>query len=134
MSAALHNFAACLKEAESEPTLINPPPGAVLLCRKAEGPFRKGERWELSVIEAHQTLGLSCAGRNMVELGCKQLSRLMKDGAFEVFDPSITDRDRQLVALKLAAPMRAAAGKVIASQSDAAHLPLFIEANEPRLI
>lgn len=45
-----------------------------------------------------------------------------------------TEKERQIIALKLVSPMRAPAGRVIASQSDAAHLPLFIEANEPRLI
>lgn len=45
-----------------------------------------------------------------------------------------SDRERQEIALKLAAPHRAPAGRVIANQADAAHLPLFVAANEPRLL
>lgn len=43
------------------------------------------------------------------------------------------DRERQLIRLKLASPMRAPAGRVIAAQADAAHLDLFRAANEPTL-
>lgn len=45
-----------------------------------------------------------------------------------------TERERQEIALKLAAPHRAPAGRVIANQADAGHLPLFVAANEPRLL
>lgn len=47
---------------------------------------------------------------------------------------AITERDRQLVALKLASPLRAQPGAVIRDQQPHEHLPLFIAANEPRLI
>ena len=46
----------------------------------------------------------------------------------------MTDTDRQRLALLLASPHRAPAGRMIASQADAGHLPLFIAADEPRLI
>lgn len=45
----------------------------------------------------------------------------------------MTDSQRQLIALRLASPKRAEAGRTIAAQADAAHLPLFIAANEPGL-
>lgn len=38
------------------------------------------------------------------------------------------ERDRQILSLRFASPARAAA-----SQADAAHLPLFVAANEPTL-
>lgn len=41
--------------------------------------------------------------------------------------------DHQRVALRLASPKRANAGRVVEPQADAAHLPLFIAADEPRL-
>lgn len=41
--------------------------------------------------------------------------------------------DRQALRLRLAGPKRAEAGRPIAGQADAAHLPLFTAANEPRL-
>lgn len=47
-------------------------------------------------------------------------------------DPQMT-RQAQLIALRLAAPKRADAGKIIAVQDDASDCPLFIAANEPRL-
>ncbi len=43
------------------------------------------------------------------------------------------ERERQLIALRLASPKRAAAGAIVADRADAAHLPLFIAANEPTL-
>lgn len=43
-------------------------------------------------------------------------------------------RDAQLIALRIAAPKRADAGRIIAAQDDAAHLPLFVAANEPKLL
>ena len=49
------------------------------------------------------------------------------------FAPSQSEAQRQ-IALRLAAPKRANAGKVIAPQDDASDCPLFRAANEPRLI
>lgn len=46
----------------------------------------------------------------------------------------LTDQDRQILALRLASPKRAHAGAVIQTQADAGHLPLFVAANEPRLL
>lgn len=43
--------------------------------------------------------------------------------------PSISERSRQLLALRAASPHRSHM-----PQADAAHLPLFVAANEPRLI
>lgn len=40
-----------------------------------------------------------------------------------------TDRDRQLVGLKLTSPMRSTR-----DQADAGHLPLFVAGNEPTLL
>lgn len=45
-----------------------------------------------------------------------------------------TDRERQLIALRLASPHRAAQGHFLTDQADAGHLPLFAAANEPRMI
>lgn len=42
--------------------------------------------------------------------------------------------DHQRIALRLASPKRAAPGRIIADQADAGHLPLFVAANEPRLL
>lgn len=42
--------------------------------------------------------------------------------------------DRQRIALRLASPMRADPGRIIAGQADAGHLPLFIAANEPVML
>lgn len=47
--------------------------------------------------------------------------------------PPDAERARQLIALRLASPKRASAGKPIEQQQDAAHLPLFVHANEPTL-
>lgn len=44
-----------------------------------------------------------------------------------------SDRDRQIIALRLASPKRADAGAPIEHQADAAHLPLFVAVNEPKL-
>ena len=44
-----------------------------------------------------------------------------------------SDRDRELLALKLASPMRSSAGCVVEDQADAGHLPLFVAASEPTL-
>lgn len=45
-----------------------------------------------------------------------------------------TEKQRQIIALRLASPKRADAGKPVADQHDAAHLPLFVAANEPGLL
>ena len=47
---------------------------------------------------------------------------------------AITERDRQVVALKLASPLRAPAGRFVRDQQDHGHLPLFVAANEPGLL
>lgn len=47
---------------------------------------------------------------------------------------SLRTKERQLIALRLASPKRAGAGQPIEQQQDAAHLPLFVHANEPTLI
>jgi hypothetical protein len=43
-------------------------------------------------------------------------------------------RAREIITLRLAAPKRAEAGKPIEQQQDAAHLPLFVNVNEPKFI
>jgi hypothetical protein len=48
--------------------------------------------------------------------------------------PADAERARELIALRLASPKRAEAGKPIEQQQDAAHLPLFVHANEPKFI
>lgn len=45
-----------------------------------------------------------------------------------------SERERQEIALRLASPKRANAGAAIEQQQDAAHLPLFVHANEPKFI
>ena len=49
-------------------------------------------------------------------------------------DPDILRRQRATLALRLASPKRAGPGRVLQAQADAGHLPLFIAANEPRLV
>lgn len=44
------------------------------------------------------------------------------------------EREREIVALRAKSPKRANPGAAPAPQADAGHLPLFIAANEPRLI
>lgn len=44
------------------------------------------------------------------------------------------ERDRQRIALQLASPKRADAGRTLAMQHDASALPLFVAANEPALL
>lgn len=46
----------------------------------------------------------------------------------------VTDRQREEMRLRAASPKRANAGKPIADQRDAGDCPLFIAANEPRLL
>ncbi|HEV2747738.1 MAG TPA: hypothetical protein VGW34_10635 [Allosphingosinicella sp.] len=43
------------------------------------------------------------------------------------------ERERELIALRLASPKRAGGGRPLVGQADAAHLPLFVAADEPRL-
>jgi hypothetical protein len=45
-----------------------------------------------------------------------------------------TERERQLIALRLASPKRADAARIVSDQQDAGHLPLFIAADEPPLL
>jgi hypothetical protein len=45
-----------------------------------------------------------------------------------------TERERIEIELRLKSPKRADAGKPPAGQRDAAHLPLFIAANEPTFL
>jgi hypothetical protein len=43
-------------------------------------------------------------------------------------------RAREIIALRLASPKRSNAGTPVEQQQDAAHLPLFVHANEPKFI
>lgn len=52
----------------------------------------------------------------------------------EAVAPVDQARAREIIALRLAAPKRAEAGKHVEQQQDAAHLPLFVNANEPKFI
>jgi hypothetical protein len=54
-------------------------------------------------------------------------------GDLDAVAPEDADKARQIIALRAAAPKRSEAGKAVEPQQDAAHLPLFIAANEPRL-
>lgn len=49
-------------------------------------------------------------------------------GAVAALGEAVSDRDRQIVDLKVNSPNRSPA-----DQKDAAHLPLFVKANEPEL-
>ena len=53
--------------------------------------------------------------------------------ATPIAPPGSPERERELAQLRLASPKRAGPGRVIADQVGAAHLPLFIAADEPRL-
>jgi hypothetical protein len=44
------------------------------------------------------------------------------------------DTVAQLLAVRLGSPKRADPGAIVAGQSDASHLPLFVAANEPVLL
>ena len=46
----------------------------------------------------------------------------------------LSERDRQLIALRLKSPKRADPDAAAAPQADAAHLPLFVAADEPKLL
>lgn len=59
------------------------------------------------------------------------LARVMRDQ--RACEPT-HERSRQEIALRLAAPKRADAGKPVEQQHDAAHLPLFVHANEPKFL
>ena len=52
----------------------------------------------------------------------------------EIGVPPSKDEAQRIIAMRLASPKRADAGAVIVPQQDAGHLPLFVAANEPRLI
>lgn len=60
-----------------------------------------------------------------------QLADLIR--ATPIAPPHSAERERELVALRLAGPKRAGPGRIVADQADAGHLPLFTAANEPRL-
>lgn len=47
--------------------------------------------------------------------------------------PVVTDYDRRMMELRMAAPQRGRSGRLIPTQSEAGHLPLFVAANEPSL-
>lgn len=67
----------------------------------------------------------------------RRLAACLDASADALFAPAprpTTDRDRQLIALRLASPHRAGSGRTIVGQADAAHLALFVCANEPTLI
>jgi hypothetical protein len=55
-------------------------------------------------------------------------------GEPEAVAPADGERARAIIALRLNAPKRGLTGKPIEQQADAAHLPLFVAANEPRFI
>lgn len=59
------------------------------------------------------------------------IGQIMRDGRAYAHT---SERERQEIALRLASPKRAEAGAEIVPQADAAHLPLFVQANEPKLI
>jgi hypothetical protein len=59
------------------------------------------------------------------------LAAIMNDP--DAVAPADAERAREIIALRLASPKRASAGKPIEQQQDAAHLPLFVHANEPKL-
>lgn len=54
-----------------------------------------------------------------------------RDNALDGLDRAIAERDRQAIAAAINGPMRRS---MAVDQRDAGHLPLFIAANEPRLI
>jgi hypothetical protein len=59
------------------------------------------------------------------------LAALMND--LGAVSPQDAERARKLIKMRLASPKRGEAGKPIEQQHDAAHLPLFVHANEPKL-
>jgi hypothetical protein len=54
-----------------------------------------------------------------------------RDAALVCLERAITERDRQCIAAAINGPHRRA---MHVDQRDAGHLPLFINANEPRMI
>lgn len=54
-------------------------------------------------------------------------------GDLDAVSPEDAERARQIMGLRLNAPKRSEAGKPVEQQQDAAHLPLFVHANEPKL-
>lgn len=55
-------------------------------------------------------------------------------GDLDAVAPHDAAKAREIIALRLASPKRADAGKPIEQQADVAHLPLFVAANEPKFI
>lgn len=54
-----------------------------------------------------------------------------RDAALDGLERAIAERDRQVIAATINGPHRR---NMAVDQRDAGHLPLFIQANEPRLI
>lgn len=69
--------------------------------------------------------------RSVAPIEPAMLAVIMRDG--RATGQGASERERREIALRLAGPKRASAGKPIEQQQDAAHLPLFVHANEPRL-
>jgi hypothetical protein len=55
-------------------------------------------------------------------------------GDLDAVAPADAERAREIIALRLGSPKRSNAGKPVEQQQDAAHLPLFVHANEPKFI
>jgi hypothetical protein len=69
--------------------------------------------------------------RGAAQIAPAMLAAIMHDP--DAVTPEDGERARQLIAMRLASPKRASAGKPVEQQQDAAHLPLFVHANEPTL-
>lgn len=110
--------------------LLAPQIGATLECKRSSTPFRKGERWVLTTIfEPHRLVGVECPGRDLVELQVGELGRLLKSGALATVDRAQAERDRQVIELRAAAPLRKPR-----EQHDESGLALFQHFDEPKLI
>jgi hypothetical protein len=89
--------------------------------------LRDGQRVEAGSYSA-------CVGQLMAvqPIAPAMLAAIMNDA--RACAPDTSERAREIIALRLASPKRSNAGQPVEQQQDAAHLPLFVHANEPKFI
>lgn len=143
MNGGLQQYARVAAQVERDQgRAARPQPGALLEARadafhwegEAAHPLEPGAQYLLESDELSRSLVRLepvTPGARSHRLNVWQLAAAVDCGALAVVGRAATtsDRTRQLLALRAASPARAAA-----PQADAAHLPLFVAANEPRLI
>jgi hypothetical protein len=100
------------------------------------GGFASGMVAQAIKAEAERT-GARIVGRLDLPRAVKPIAPAMLAAIMDDPDactPDNRERAREIVQLRLASPKRSEPGKPIEQQQDAAHLPLFVHANEPKFI